>query len=172
MTGYLAGTLSVTGYLGRHAAWFSVRQVVVALIFIAVLLALLVGPLLLEPLGNLFSKGVKKAAPGGFVLGLVVLLIGLASGVRFITIAGAAVAGAVVLGFIIDNYLTPGGGHRRQQAGRGIELRAIARKADRRAAIRRYPGGHADRRAVAHLAAFRGCGCTPSLSRARARARS
>ena len=172
MSGYLAGALSVTGYLGRHAAWFSVRQVVVALIFIAVLLALLVGPLLLEPLGNLFSKGVKKAAPGGFVLGLVVLLIGLASGVRFITIAGAAVAGAVVLGFIIDNYLTPGGGHRRQQAGRGIELRPIARKADRRAAIRRYPGGHADRRAVAHLAAFRGCGCTPSLSRARARARS
>lgn len=110
MTGYLAGTLSVTGYLGRHAAWFSVRQVVVALIFIAVLLVLLVGPLLLEPLGNLFSKGVKKAAPGGFVLGLVVLLIGLASGVRFITIAGAAVAGAVVLGFIIDNYLTPGVG--------------------------------------------------------------
>jgi hypothetical protein len=106
LSGYLAGALSVTGYLGRHAAWFSVRQVVVALIFIAVLVALLVGPLLLEPLGNLFSKGVKKSAPGGFVLGLAVLLIGLASGVRFITIAGAAVLGAIVLGFIIDNYLT------------------------------------------------------------------
>ena len=112
MTRYLGGTLSVpgylSGYLGRHAAWFSVRQVVVALIFIAVLVALLVGPLLLEPLGNLFSKGVKKSAPGGFVLGLAVLLIGLASGVRFITIAGAAVLGAIVLGFIIDNYLTRG----------------------------------------------------------------
>jgi hypothetical protein len=111
LTGYLAGTLSVpgylSGYLGRHAAWFSVRQVVVALIVIAVFVAFLVGPLLLEGLGNLFSKGVKKAAPGGFVLGLVVLLIGLASGVRFIIIAGAAVVGAVVLGVIIDNYLTP-----------------------------------------------------------------
>jgi len=114
LTGYLAGTLSVTGYLGRHAAWFSVRQVVVALILIAVLVALLVGPLLLEPLGDLFSKGVKKSAPGGFVLGLAVLLIGLASGVRFITIAGAAVLGAIVLGFIIDNYLTRG-----RDGGRG-----------------------------------------------------
>ena len=111
MTGYLAGTLSVpgylSGYLGRHAAWFSVRQVVVALIFIAVFVALLVGPLLLEGLGNFFSKGVEKATPGGLLLGVVVLIIGLVSGVRFITIAGAAVLGAVVLGVIIDNYLTP-----------------------------------------------------------------
>jgi hypothetical protein len=111
LTGYLAGTLSVPGYLssylGRHAAWFSARQVVVALIFIAVFVALVAGPLLLEPVGNFLSKGVKKAAPGGFVLGLVVLLIGLASGVRFIIIAGAAVLGAIVLGVIIDNYLTP-----------------------------------------------------------------
>jgi hypothetical protein len=107
LTGYLAGALSVSGYLGRHTAWFSVRQVVVALIFIAVLVALVAGPLLLDVIGNFFSNGVKKAAPGGFVLGLVVLLIGLASGVRFIIIAGAAVVGAVVLGVIIDNYLTP-----------------------------------------------------------------
>ena len=107
MPGYLAGALSVSGYLGRHAAWFSVRQVVVALIFIAVLVVLVAGPLLLEALGNLFSKGVEKATPGGFVLGLVVLLTGLATGVRFITIAGAVVLGAVVLGVIIDNYLTP-----------------------------------------------------------------
>jgi hypothetical protein len=107
LTGYLAGALSVSGYLGRHAAWFSVRQVVVALIFIAVLVALVAGPLLIDVIGNFFSNGVKKAAPGGFVLGLVVLLIGLASGVRFIIIAGAALVGAVVLGVIIDNYLTP-----------------------------------------------------------------
>lgn len=107
MTGYLAGALSVSGYLGRHAAWFSVRQVVVALIFIAVLVALVAGPLLLDVLGNLFSKGVEKATPGGFVLGLVVLLIGLASGVRVIIITGAALLGAVVLGYIIDKYLTP-----------------------------------------------------------------
>jgi hypothetical protein len=106
LTGYLAGTLSVSGYLGRHAAWFSLRQVVVALIFIAVLVALVAGPLLLDVIGNFFSKGVEKATPGGFALGLVVLLIGLASGVRFIIIAGAVVLGAVVLGVIIDNYLT------------------------------------------------------------------
>ena len=107
MPGYLAGALSVSGYLGRHAAWFSARQVVVALIFIAVFVVLVAGPLLLEALGNFFSKGVEKATPGGFVLGLVVLFIGLATGVRFITIAGAVVLGAVVLGVIIDNYLSP-----------------------------------------------------------------
>jgi len=110
LTGYLAGALSVpgylSGYLGRHAAWFSVRQLVVALIFIAVLVALVAGPLLLDVIGNFFSKGVEKATPGGFALGLVVLLIGLASGVRFIIIAGAVVLGAIVLGVIIDNYLT------------------------------------------------------------------
>jgi hypothetical protein len=107
LTGYLAGALSVSGYLGRHAAWFSVRQVVVALIFIAVLVALVAGPLLLDVIGNFFSKGVEKATPGGIFLGLVVLLIGLASGVRFIIIAGAVVLGAVVLGYIIDKYLIP-----------------------------------------------------------------
>jgi hypothetical protein len=106
LTGYLARALSVSGYLGRHAAWFSVRQVVVALIFIAVLVALVAGPLLLDVLGNFFSKGVEKATPGGFVLGLVVLLTGLASGVRVIIIVGAALLGAVVLGVIIDKYLT------------------------------------------------------------------
>jgi hypothetical protein len=119
LTGYLAGALSVSGYLGRHAAWFSVRQVVVALIFIAVLVALVAGPLLLDVIGNFFSKGVKKATPGGFALGLVVLLIGLASGVRVIIIAGAAVLGAIVLGVIIDNYLTPVAcrGESRRRAG-------------------------------------------------------
>jgi hypothetical protein len=105
LAGYLAGALRVPGYLGRHAAWFSVRQVVVALIFIAVFVALLAAPLLWEALCNLFSKGVEKAAPGGFVLGLVILLTGLASGVKVLDIAGGAVLGAVVLGVIIDNYL-------------------------------------------------------------------
>jgi hypothetical protein len=106
LTGYLARALSVSGYLGRHAAWFSVRQVVVALIFIAVLVALVAGPLLLDVVGKFFSKGVEKATPGGFVLGLVVLLTGLASGVRVIIIVGASLLGAVVLGVIIDKYLT------------------------------------------------------------------
>jgi hypothetical protein len=142
LTGYLAGALSVHGYLGRHAAWFSVRQVVVALIFIAVLVALVAGPLLLEVLGNLFSKGVEKATPGGFVLGLVVLFIGLASGVRFIIIAGACVLGAVVLGVIIDNYLTPVAG---APLGRLAPCRPITPKVAWRELTRRYPGEHADR---------------------------
>jgi hypothetical protein len=131
LTGYLAGALSVpgylSGYLGRHAAWFSVRQLVVALIFIAVLVALVAGPLLLEVIGNLFSKGVEKATPGGFLLGLVVLVIGLASGVAFITIAGAAVLGAVVLGVIIDNYLTQVAARRRLRHHRRSRGRRRAR---------------------------------------------
>jgi hypothetical protein len=118
LTGYLAGALSVHGYLGRHAAWFSVRQVVVALIVVGVLVVLVTAPLLLDVIGSLFSKGVEKATRGGFVLGLVVLLVGLASGVRFLEIAGGSVLGAVILGVIIDNYLVPfsSGGQSRWRA--------------------------------------------------------
>jgi hypothetical protein len=103
----LAGTLSNRGQFGGHAAsWFSAHQVIVGLIFIAVFVLLLAGPLLLEPLNDLFSKGVEKAAPGGFVLGLAVLLIGIFSGVKVLEIAGGSLVGAVVLGVIVDNYLT------------------------------------------------------------------
>ena len=76
------------------------------LIFIAVFIALLAGPILLEYLFDLGSKAVEKGAKGGFLLGLGVLAIGLVSGTRVLEIAGGALVGAVVLAVIADNYLT------------------------------------------------------------------
>jgi hypothetical protein len=77
----------------------------VGLIFIAVFIALLAGPILLEFLWDLFSKAVEKTAKGGFLLGLGILLVGLLSGTRILEIAGAVVVGAVLLAVIADNYL-------------------------------------------------------------------
>jgi hypothetical protein len=104
--GYLARTLDVTGHQVRHAAaWFSVRQAVVALVFVAVFIGFLAGPILAEALFDYFSKGVERAAPGAFFLGLGVLLIGLASGVGVLDIVGGCLIGLVVLAVIVDNYL-------------------------------------------------------------------
>lgn len=77
------------------------------LIFIAVFIALLAGPILLEFLFDLFSKTVEKTAKGGFLLGLGILLIGVLSRTRVLEIAGAVVVGAVLLAVIADNYLIP-----------------------------------------------------------------
>jgi len=77
----------------------------VGLIFIAVFIALLAGPILLEFLWDLFSKTVEKTAKGGFLLGLGILLVGLLARTRVLEIAGAVVVGAVLLAVIADNYL-------------------------------------------------------------------
>ena len=78
-----------------------------ALIVSVVFAALLAAPILGEKLFGLFSKGVERSAKGGFLLGLGVLLVGFVSGTRVLEIAGGAVAGAVVLAVIVDNYLVP-----------------------------------------------------------------
>jgi hypothetical protein len=79
----------------------------VGLIFIAVFIALLAGPLLLEFLWDLFSKTVEKTAKGGFLLGLGILLVGLLARTRILEIAGAVVVGAVLIAVIADSYLIP-----------------------------------------------------------------
>jgi hypothetical protein len=79
----------------------------VGLIFVAVFIALLAGPILLEFLWDLFSKTVEKTAKGGFLLGLGILLVGLLARTRVLEIAGAVVVGAVLLAVIADNYLIP-----------------------------------------------------------------
>jgi hypothetical protein len=107
----------MSGRLARHywlslqhaAAWFSVRQVVVALIFVGAFIVLLAGPVVGEAILNVLSHGMEKAAPGGFLLGLGILLVGLLSGVQVILIAGGCLTGAVVLGVILNNYLSPPG---------------------------------------------------------------
>jgi hypothetical protein len=140
LPGYLTGTFSIPGHQYRHAgAWFSGRQVVVALIVIAVIAGLLAGPILAEALLDIASKAVERAAPGTFVLGLAVLLTGLISGVRIIDIAGACLIGAVLLAVILDNYLPtrrmntsgPPGGHSHGHTAGGH--RSAARTAQSRA---------------------------------------
>ena len=78
-----------------------------ALIVSAVFAALLAAPLLGEALFGVFSKSVERGAKGGVLLGLAVLLIGLASGARVLEIAGGALLGAILLAVIVDNYLAP-----------------------------------------------------------------
>jgi hypothetical protein len=77
----------------------------VGLIFVAVFIALLAGPILLEFLWDLFTKTVEKTAKGGFLLGLGILLIGVLSRTRTLEIVGGALTGAVLLAIIADNYL-------------------------------------------------------------------
>ncbi len=106
LAGYLNGTLGLPSHQPRHVtAWLSGRQIVIALIVIAVMVVLLVAPLVGGALAELASQGVEKAAPGTFFLGLGILAVGLVAGVRIIDIAGASVAGAAVLGVILNNYL-------------------------------------------------------------------
>jgi hypothetical protein len=107
MTGILVGTLSTPGHQAGHTATsLTLREVIIGLIVIAVFAVLLYGPILAGALFDLFSKGVDRAAPGAFFTGLGVLFVGIISGVRDIEIAGAALIGAVVLGYIVENYLT------------------------------------------------------------------
>lgn len=106
MPGHLAGTISI---LGQHARYvvlpsFSGRQVVVVLIFLAVVICLLIGPVLGENLFDIASTKGAKAAPATFFLGLGVLLLGLFLGVPILDGVGACLIGAVLLGVILVNY--------------------------------------------------------------------
>jgi hypothetical protein len=108
LPGSLTATFSLPGHQSRHVAvTVSGRQVVVALIVVAVIVALLAGPVLAEALLDVASKAGERAAPGAFFLGLGVLLIGLVARVQILDIAGACLIGAVLLAVILHYYLTP-----------------------------------------------------------------
>jgi hypothetical protein len=77
----------------------------VALLFIALMIVLLAAPVVGEAVGAVISRGVERAAPGTFFLGLGILLTGLAFGFRILDIAGACLIGSVVLAFIMKHYL-------------------------------------------------------------------
>ena len=53
----------------------------------------------------MLCKGGERAAPGTFVVGLGVLVTGLVFGSKILIIAGAGLIGAIVIGFLLDNYL-------------------------------------------------------------------
>jgi hypothetical protein len=106
LPGYLAGTISIPSHQSRHAAaWFSGRQLVVALIFIAAVIVLLAGPVIAGALMDFFSSAAEKAAPTAFFLGLGLLFAGLIFRARVLDIAGACLIGLVLIGVVLDNYL-------------------------------------------------------------------
>lgn len=105
MPGYLAGPLSIPAGQSRHA-WFSLRELIVVLIIVAVIVVLLGGPVVAGALYEALSKAGERAAPGTFFLGLGVLFVGIIVGVRIIDFIGLGLIGAVVIGVIIDNYLS------------------------------------------------------------------
>jgi hypothetical protein len=122
--------LGIPVHQARHAAaWPSARQVVVALIVVAVIVVLLAAPILFEAVCDLLSRGVERAAPGTFILGVCVLLAGLVSGVRIIDIAGASLVGAVVVAVILNNYLAPGRPEAAEAAVRRRSRRSVRPRA-------------------------------------------
>jgi hypothetical protein len=108
---YLAGTPRLNNDQYRHlAAWLHGHELVVVLVFLAIMAAFLIVlaiPVLYDLVFNAFSSGMDRAAKGVFVFGFGVLIVGLASGIRVIDIIGGAVMAAVVVGIIVENYLTP-----------------------------------------------------------------
>lgn len=107
MPAYLAGRVRI---LGHHAGYvvaassLSGRQVLVALVCVAVLFGLLWLPVLGDRLTDLLSKKAPKVAPRIFFLGLGILVTGLVIHVRILDVVGACLIGALVLGAILDNY--------------------------------------------------------------------
>jgi hypothetical protein len=107
---YLAGTPRLSNDQYRHlAAWLHRHELVVVLVILAIMavfLILLAIPVLYDAVFNAFSSGMDRAAKGTFLFGFGVLIVGLASGIRIIDIIGGAVMAAVIVGIIVENYLT------------------------------------------------------------------
>jgi hypothetical protein len=103
---FLAGTIGdAAGQQSRHIA-VPGRLVVYALLFIVFVIVLLATPVIWQAGAEAFSGAAEKAAPATFFLGLGVLFTGLVASVELLDIVGASLVGLVVLGVIIDNYLT------------------------------------------------------------------
>ena len=106
MPGYLASTPGIAANSSRHAAiHITGREILVGLIVVVVAAALVVGPVLWGAAFDSFSSGMGKAAWPTLLTGFGVVIVGLASGVRIITIAGGALMAAVVVGVIAEKYL-------------------------------------------------------------------
>jgi len=124
MPGFLAGTISSTfparaisdasAQHSRHIA-IPARLWLYVLLFIGFVIFLLVLPVIWGIVSEAASSAAEKAAPGTFFLGLGVLFVGLVTGIEILLIVGASLAGLVIVGVIVDNYLAtvrPGSCHR------------------------------------------------------------
>jgi len=114
MPGFLVGTTStslagtISNVSGQHARHIAVpgRLVFYVAAFIIFVIVLLAIPVIWGAVAEACSSAAEKAAPGTFFLGLGVLFTGLVAGVEILDIVGASLVGLVVIGVIVDNYLT------------------------------------------------------------------
>jgi hypothetical protein len=105
MPGFLASTISeASAQQARHIGIPARLWLYVAL-FIGFVIFLLVLPVIWGAVSEAASSAAEKAAPGTFFLGLGVLFVGLVAGLEILDIIGASLAGLVIVGVIVDNYL-------------------------------------------------------------------
>jgi hypothetical protein len=106
MTG-LSDRLPILGHHGGYAAGaalLSGRQIVLALLAIAVVSVILWIPVLSDRVMDFLSRNSPRYAPLTFAAGLGLLVIGLVAGIRILDIVGASMIGALVLGYLVENY--------------------------------------------------------------------
>lgn len=103
---YLAGPATITGRPASHGgtAFLSGHLIVVVVLIGVAVLILLAIPVLGEYLQGEFSARAKRVAPAVFLLGLGVLLAGLAGKVGALELVGGAMMGSIVLGFLLEHY--------------------------------------------------------------------
>jgi hypothetical protein len=105
MPGFLAGTISdAYAQHSRHVT-IPARLWLYVLLFIGFVIFLLVLPVVWGAVSEAASTAAEKAAPTTFFVGLGVLFLGLVTGLEILDIVGASLAGLVVIGVIVDNYL-------------------------------------------------------------------
>ena len=113
MPGFL-GTISSTFPAGaisdssaQHSRHIAIpgRLWLYVLLFIGFVILLLVLPVIWGIVSEAASSAAEKAAPGTFFLGLGVLFVGLVTGIEILDVVGASLAGLVIVGVIVDNYL-------------------------------------------------------------------
>jgi hypothetical protein len=98
----------------RHlgASLLTGRNILVLLAVLAIVAALLIGPVLGERLFSAATDAGARAAPATFWTGLGLLLAGLVAGFVPLDVIGACLMGSVVAGWIMVNYLA---GRRRRE---------------------------------------------------------
>jgi hypothetical protein len=105
MPGFLASTISeASAQQSRHVA-IPARLWLYVVLFIGFVIFLLVLPVIWGVVSEAASSAAEKAAPGTFFLGLGILFVGLVAGLEILDIVGASLAGLVIVGVIVDNYL-------------------------------------------------------------------
>jgi small-conductance mechanosensitive channel len=92
------------GGYAAGAALFSGRQIVLALLVIAVVSVVLWIPVLSDQVMDFLTRNAPRYAPLTFLAGLGLLVIGVVAGIGILDIIGASMIGALALGYLVENY--------------------------------------------------------------------